>query len=262
MPYILPETNLFSIKKESREKNQATFIIEPLSPGYGVTVGNSLRRVLISSLSGAAISSVRIDGVPHEFSTLKGMKEDVVELLLNLKEIRFKLLSEGPVTLQLKVSGPVKVKAGDFKSNPEVEVINCDHYLCSLDKGGSLSLEVNVEKGRGYIPVERRKEEKLPLGTIAIDSIFTPLRKVHFEVENTRVGGITNFDKLTLDITTDGTISPEGALKTASQILLEHFGLVEGAIDIKPPKEKIIKKAVKKVKVKKTVKAKSKKAKK
>ncbi|MDO8686784.1 MAG: DNA-directed RNA polymerase subunit alpha, partial [Candidatus Berkelbacteria bacterium] len=226
MDYILPETNLIQIKTMEKLGDSGLFVIEPLSPGYGVTLGNSLRRVLLSSLSGAAITSVKIDGATHEFSTLPGLREDIVEVILNLKTLRFRLNSDEPVTLKMFVKGPKEVKASDFESNSSCEVVNKDAYIGTLAKNGKLNFEVVVEKGRGYLPVEKRREEKMSLGTIAVDSIFTPVKKIHYEVENTRVGGQTDFDKLTIDITTDGTMDPEIALKTAAGILVEHFDLI------------------------------------
>ena len=246
MDYILPETNLIQIKTMEKIGNNGIFVIEPLSPGYGLTLGNSLRRVLFSSLTGAAITSVKIDGTTHEFSTLPGVREDVIEIILNLKSLCFKFNSDEPVTLKLSVKGPKEVKVGDFEKNPACEIIDPNAYIASLDKTGKLNLEVVVEKGRGYVPVEHKAEEKMPLGTIAVDSVFTPVKKVHYEVENTRVGEMTNFDKLTLEISTDGSIDPEIALKTASKILTEHLTLIDQAFG-----EEIIKKEIKEPKVKK-----------
>lgn len=237
MDYILPETNLIQIKTMEKIGNNGIFVIEPLSPGYGLTLGNSLRRVLFSSLTGAAITSVKIDGTTHEFSTLPGVREDVIEVILNLKSLCFKFNSDEPVTLKLSVKGPKEVKAGDFEKNPACEIIDPNAYIASLDKTGKLSLEVVVEKGRGYVPVEHKAEEKMPLGTIAVDSVFTPVKKVHYEVENTRVGEMTNFDKLTLEISTDGSIDPEIALKTASKILVEHLTLIDQAFGEEPVKK-------------------------
>lgn len=236
MDYILPETNLIQIKTMEKIGNNGIFVIEPLSPGYGLTLGNSLRRVLFSSLTGAAITSVKIDGTTHEFSTLPGVREDVIEIILNLKSLCFKFNSDEPVTLKLSVKGPKEVKAGDFEKNPACEIIDPNAYIASLDKTGKLNLEVVVEKGRGYVPVEHKAEEKMPLGTIAVDSVFTPVKKVHYEVENTRVGEMTNFDKLTLEISTDGSIDPEIALKTASKILVEHLTLIDQAFGEEPVK--------------------------
>lgn len=250
MDYTLPETSLMKIKTLEKVLNQGLFEIEPLSPGYGVTIGNSLRRVLLSSLEGAAITSVKIDGVTHQFVAIPKVKEDVVEIILNLKMLRFEMNSQEPVVLKLQVKGPKTVIGQDFEPNPGCKVVNTDAQIATVAGGGSLKMEVTIERGRGYVPVERRKDEKLPIGTISVDSIFTPVKKVHYEIENTRVGGMTNFDKLTLEITTDGSIDPEVALQKAAKILLEHFSLVDQAcqpigeeIKEKPKKEKKPKKA-------------------
>lgn len=230
MAYLLPETELLQIKEIARDGFYASFEIEPLAPGYGVTLANSLRRVLLASLPGAAATSVRIDGVTHEFSTIPGMTEDVVELLLNLKSLRLRLMTDEPVMLILDKKGPGKVTAADFKKNPDVEIMNPELLIATLDKKGRLSLEITCEKGRGYVTTEMRRDEKLPLGTIALDSIFTPIKKVHYLIENTRVGRMTNFDKIVLDITTDGTIDPYDALNLASKILIDHFSILAGIV--------------------------------
>lgn len=265
--YLLPETELIQIKATTPNKASGTFVIEPLSPGYGVTLGNSLRRILLSSLEGAAVTSFRCEGISHEFSTLKGMREDIIEFILNLKSLRLELLSKEPTTLYLEKKGPGEIRASEFKKNPEVRIIDPNHYLATLEKGGSLRCQVTAERGRGYLSVEKRTDEKKPLGTILIDAVFTPIRKVHYEVVNTRVGGITNFDKLTLDITTDGTISAGDALNKATQILLEHLGLLKQASEGQqlkektPPKKittKTPKKAKKKIKAKRQTKTKTK----
>lgn len=227
MSFILSDLNLLEIKSSKTEdRNSALFEIEPLSPGYGVTVGNTLRRILLSSLEGTAIRSVKISGVSHEFSTLKGLKEDVVDLILNLKTTRFKLTGDGPVMLELSVKGPKKVTAADFKKNSQIEVVEPDHYIGTIEKGGKLELEVEIDRGRGYVPVEKRSDEKLPLGTIMVDSIYTPVKKVKFDVENARVGGMTDYNKLIIEITTDGTITPAEAIKTAAQIMSEHLQVI------------------------------------
>lgn len=263
MDYTLPETELVKIKTIEQVDNRGIFEIEPLSPGYGVTVGNSLRRILLSSLEGAAITSVKIEGATHQFATLPKVKEDIVEIILNLKTLRFKMNSAEPVILKLNVKGPKNITAADFEKNSDCSVVNTDTYIANVSKSGILKMEITVAHGRGYVPVERRKDEKLPIGTISIDSIFTPVKKVHYEVENTRVGGMTNFDKLTMEITTDGSIEPSVALGTAAKILVEHFSLIEQACEVeKAPIEKVkVTKKVEKVKSVKTVKktAKSKK---
>lgn len=229
MDYTLPETSLIKIKTIEQIDNCGVFEIEPLSPGFGVTLGNSIRRVLLSSLEGAAITSVKIEGMTHQFSTIPKIKEDVVEIILNLKMLRLMMSATDPVVLKLQAKGPKVVTAKDFEANPMCKAVNAETHLATLSKGANLKMEVTVAHGRGYVPVERRKDEKLPIGTIAVDSIFTPIKKVHFEVENTRVGGMTNFDKLTLEVTTDGSIEPAEALGRAAKILLEHFSLIEKA---------------------------------
>lgn len=214
------------IKCIKETDNQATFVVEPLYPGYGVTIGNSLRRTLLSSLEGAAITSVKIEGATHEFSTLPHIKEDLVEIVLNLKKVRLKMHSDEPIKLQLsaKKSGPVT--AGMFSKNPDVEIVNPDLILANLDNNkGKMDMEITVEKGRGYLPTEQRENEKNPIGTIAIDALFNPVTQVNFNVENTRVGGQTNLDKLTIDITTDGTVNAKDTLDYAANILVSHFSL-------------------------------------
>ena len=254
MDYILPETSLIQIKTLEKMDNNGIFVIEPLSPGYGLTLGNSIRRILLSSLEGAAITSVKIEGVTHEFSAIPGVSEDVVEVILNLKTLRFKLQGDEPVIMKLNVKGPKEVTSSDFEPNASCEVVNKDVFIASVGKSGKLGMEITVEKGRGYVPVERRREEKLPLGTIAVDSIFTPVRKVHYEIEHTRVGQMTNFDKLTLEIATDGSIEPEVALGKAAGILVQHLDLVQKAFET-PVKAEVADKPAKKTAKKADVKA-------
>lgn len=250
--YILPETELLKTKYLSTDKNAGTFAIEPLMPGYGMTAGNAIRRILLSSLSGAAITSVKIEGVTHEFSVIKGVKEDAVELILNLKNLKVKLLGEGPEIVKLSKKGPGLVKAADFSKNANVVFADPEHVLANLDKQAQLNLEITVEKGRGYLPTEKRLEEKLPLGTIAVDAIFTPIKRVQYEVENTRVGGKTDYDKLTINITTDGTIEAKAAMNTALQILLEHFSLIKEQLQEVLAKEETAAKKVANKKAKKS----------
>jgi DNA-directed RNA polymerase subunit alpha len=253
--YILPETDLIKLKEESSDKNSATFVIEPLLPGYGMTIGNAMRRVLLSSLNGSAVTSVHIDGATHEFTSIKGVKEDIVEIVLNLKNLDVKLFGDEPVIVKLTKKGPGRVTAGDFTKNSDVEFTDPNYIIANLDKQGSLSLEITVEKGRGYLPTEKRMDEKLPLGTIAVDSIFTPIRRVQYDVENTRVGGMTNFDKLILEISTDGTVSAREAFKNCIQILVDHFSLITSQISEETKIEKV-KTSKTKVSAKKTVKEK------
>lgn len=224
-----------------KSKNQAIFEIEGLYPGYGVTVGNSLRRVLLSSLEGVAVTEVKIKGAPHEFSTIPGVLEDMIMIILNLKNLRFKihegaksgdLLSdesmEGKVQkVELKVKGEKKVRGSDFKLFPQIELANPDLHLATItDKNTELSIEIKIEKGLGYEPKEQRHVKKSEIGVILLDAIFTPIRNVNFQVENMRVGERTDFDKLSLQIETDGTISPEEAFYKASEILIKHFTLI------------------------------------
>jgi len=241
MSFILPEIELVKIKSEKKDKFQTTFVFEPLAPGYGLTIGHALRRVLLSSLIGAAITNVKIEDASHEFSTLPGVKEDVIEIILNLKSLRLKLTGTDKVVLKLVKKGSGEVTAGDFEKNSEVEIIDPKHHIADLDKKGKLNIEATVEKGRGYISTEARTDEKNPLGTIAVDAIYTPIKKIHYEVENTRVGDRTDFDKLTLDITSDGTITPEEALKQATEIVTDYFSNIMtkyGAGDKKVPSAK------------------------
>lgn len=228
MSYILPDTSLLTIKQTADTGNQATFEIEPLSPGFGITVGNALRRILLSSIEGAAITSMRIDGATHEFTTLSGVTEDIVALTLNMKQARVRLNTGDTASLVLQKKGPGPVTMGDFKTNAAVDVMNPEHVIAHLDKTGSLSMEIEVRKGRGYAPVEARRDEKLPLGTIAMDAIYSPIVRVTYDVENTRVGNVTNYNKVIMTITTDGSITPQDAMQTASKISVEHFSILAG----------------------------------
>jgi DNA-directed RNA polymerase subunit alpha len=216
-----------SLKKVSDQGNRAVFDIEPLYPGYGMTVGNTLRRVLLSSLPGAAITNVMIEGVTHEFTTLPYVKEDMVDIVLNLKRIRVKMHGDEPVNLKISVSGAKKVTAKDIETPGDVEIINTDQPIATLtDKAAKLEMTLTVEAGRGYVPVEQREKPKNPIGMIAIDAAYSPLRNVNFTTANVRVGQMTNYDKLTIDITTDGSIDPESALRAAAQIMVDHFKFV------------------------------------
>jgi DNA-directed RNA polymerase subunit alpha len=229
-----------------KEKNKATFEIEALYPGYGVTIGNSLRRVLLSSLEGAAITKMKIKGVPHEFSTIPGVLEDVITIMLNLKQLRFKIFSNEPQKAFLKVKGEKEIRGKDFELPAQLELVNKDHYIATLsDKKAELEMEITVEKGIGYLPREERKKEK-EAGVILLDAIFTPIERVAFRVENMRVGERTDFDRLFLEIETDGTILPEEALSQACEILANHFSLIGQTF-----KKEEIKKEVQKEKTKK-----------
>ncbi len=239
------------VKILSASQTYAEVLMEGLYPGYGITIGNALRRVLLSSLPGAAITSFRISGVPHEFTTIDGVLEDVVEISLNLKRIRLKVFSDEPVELILKAKGEGKVRAGDIENNPMVEIVNPDSHIATItDKNVSLEMVLRAERGIGYLPVELRKKEKLPIGEIALDAIFTPITKVNFQVENMRVGDRTDYNRLRLSVETDGTLDPIEAIKEASSILIEHFTvfgtiLVEGDIKEQRKSEKSAKKSSK-----------------
>lgn len=232
-----------SLKVSSKEKNKAIFEIQPLYPGYGVTIGNSYRRVLLSSLQGAAITEVRIKDVEHEFSTLPGVLEDVIIILLNLKKVRFKTFSSDPQIVTLEAKGEQEVKAKDFKLNPQLEIVNPDAHIATLtNKKAEFRLEAKIERGIGYLPTEEQEERKLEIGTIPLDAIFTPVKKVAFRVENIRVGKRTDFDKLILELETDGTISPAEAFSQATEILLNHFSLFSKWSKKEEPKEERLKK--------------------
>lgn len=203
-------------------ENQGTFEVEPLEPGYGVTLGNALRRVLLSSLSGAAVTSIKIDDVYHEFATIPGVREDTTELILNIKKLRLKSFSDQPVQLRLQAKGPGIVTAADLVAPSDVEVVNPELHLASLDTTDArLDMELVVDRGKGYLPSDGR--EAPSIGVIPIDAIFTPVRRVNYNVEHVRVGSRTDLDKLVLDIVTDGSISPSDALSEAAQILVDRF---------------------------------------
>jgi DNA-directed RNA polymerase subunit alpha len=222
--------DLIRPKRLEAEKETVTpfygkFAAEPFERGFGITIGNSLRRILLSSLQGAAITSVKIDGVLHEFSTVPGVKEDATEILLNLKEVRLKLHTEGPKVIRVKAEGPKAVKAGDIITGEAVEILNPDHHLATLSREAKLSMEMMVKTGRGYVPAERNKEEGQPIGTIPLDAIFSPIKKVNYTVTNARVGQITDYDKLTLEVWTDGSINPEEAVAQAAKVLKEQLSI-------------------------------------
>ncbi len=208
---------------------QATFIIEPLHRGYGITIGNSLRRVLLSSLEGAAITGFKASGVSHEFSTLPGVIEDIVQITLNLKQVRFKMFSDEPQMLVLSKRGKGVVTAKDIETNSEIEVITPDAHIATLDNAkSSINFTLRVEKGRGYMPVEEQKKSSEDVGMIAIDALYSPVQRVRYHVENTRVGQVTDLDKLLIEVTTDGSVSPSDAIKEAATIMVQHFAVITG----------------------------------
>ena len=203
------------------------FVVEPLERGFGNTLGNSLRRVLLSSLEGCAVTSVKIDGVLHEFSTIPGVKEDVTEIVLNMKSVVAKLYETSPKVVEISAEGPCVVTAGDIKCDSEVEILNPEQHIATLGEGAKLNMEITVDKGRGYVPGERNKQlsGNNVIGVLPIDSIYTPVLKVNYTVDNTRVGQITDFDKLTLDVWTNGVINAEEAVSLAAKVLTEHLNL-------------------------------------
>jgi DNA-directed RNA polymerase subunit alpha len=213
------------VRKLETSANYGKFDIEPLDPGFGTTLGNTLRRVLLSSLWGAAVTSIQIDGVAHEFTAIPHVKEDVTEVILNLKKLRLKAFTEDPITLTLDVKGPAEVHASHIQASSDVEVVNPDLYICTLAAKGHLRMELNVERGKGYVPAERNKREGQPIGVIPIDSIFSPVEKANFVVEKTRVGQSTDYDRLIIEVWTDGTMSPEEAVSHSAELFTQHLNL-------------------------------------
>ena len=219
-----PKIDTASLSADGR---YGKFVVEPLERGFGTTLGNSLRRVLLSSLPGVAVPSIKIDGVVHEFSTIEGVKEDVTEIVLNVKGITAKLYSDTPKTVRIEASGEGEVTAGSIQQDAEIEVLNPDWHIATLADGAKLIMELVFDKGRGYVPAERNKQaaEQASLNALPVDSIYTPVLKVNYTVENTRVGQITDYDKLTLEVWTDGTISAKEAVSLAARIMTEHLNL-------------------------------------
>lgn len=238
-----------SIKTVSEEGNKGIFVVEGLYTGYGLTLGNALRRTLLSSLPGAAVTYIKIKGVPHEFSTMAGVKEDLIQIMLNFKILRFQMTSDEPQVLVLKSKGEKKLTGGDIELNSLVEILNPEVELVTItEKGTEFDCEITVERGLGFSPVEARKTEKLPVGVIALDAFFSPVVNVNYNVENMRVGDRTDYNRLTLEIETDGAISPSSALHKSTNILKDHFEKVASlevseVVEIeKPAKKKTSKK--------------------
>ncbi|MCA1024327.1 DNA-directed RNA polymerase subunit alpha [Halobacillus litoralis] len=215
----------------SDESTFGKFVVEPLERGYGTTLGNSLRRILLSSLPGSAVTSVQIDGVLHEFSTIEGVVEDVTTVILNLKKLALKVYSDEEKTLEIDVQGEGKVTAADITHDSDVEVLNPDLHIATLDSNSSFRARITAERGRGYRPAEGNNHEDLPIGVIPVDSIFTPVSRVTYQVENTRIGQTSNYDKLTLDVWTDGSIRPEEAISLGAKIYMEHLNIFVGLTD-------------------------------
>jgi len=234
-----------SYKFIKEDPTESVFVIEPCYPGYGVTMGNALRRVLLSSLPGAAVTSIKIKGVDHEFSTIPNVKEDVVDIILNIKKLAVRSHSAEPIKITLKAKGDKEVTAADIQKQQDIEIANPDLHIATLDgKNAELEIEMVVKQGRGYVPVETREEEKLEIGMIAIDSIYTPVKNVNFSVTSVRVGKITNYEKLTMTITTNGTITGREALDQSAEILMSHFQLLKGDSMNNDQKEEVIEKKV------------------
>jgi DNA-directed RNA polymerase subunit alpha len=224
------------IECDASSRNYGRFTIGPLESGYGITLGNALRRVLLSSLPGAAVTSIRISGVHHEFSVIPHVKEDTTALILNLKQLRLKLQGDESVRLRVEVKGEGEITAGDIVCPSQVEIVNPDLHLLTGDSGeAELDMELVVERGKGYSPAEERG--KLPIGEIPVDAVFSPIRKANFVVERARVGQMTNFDRLIMEIWTDGTIEPEEALSSAAQVLVDHLSLLVGVGEMPPEEE-------------------------
>ena len=221
-----------NITKIDENKDYGKFVIEPLERGYGTTLGNSLRRVLLASLPGAAVTSIDIDGVLHEFDTIPGVREDVMQIILNIKGIAVKSYVKDEKTIELDVEGPAEVTAGDILTDSDIEIVNPDHYLFTIGEGSSFKATLTVNSGRGYVPADQNKKYDAPVGTLAVDSIYTPVTKVNYQVEPARVGSNDGFDKLTLEILTNGTIIPEDALGLSARILTEHLNLFTNLTEI------------------------------
>ena len=219
------------------------YVVEPLERGYGTTLGNPLRSIMLSSLPGTAATSIKIAGVQHEFTTIPGVKEDVTEIVLNIKQLITKLYSEGVKTVFIEAVGPCEVTAGDIKSDGEVEVLNPDLHIATLGSGATLNMEITLSHGRGYVPADRNKPQQSIIGVIPVDSIYTPVYKVNYTVENTRVGNMTDFDKLTIEVWTDSTISARDAVSLGAKILCDHFTLFTDLSDTLSMKSTVVEKA-------------------
>lgn len=217
-----PKVDIIELSEDFR---YGKFVVEPLERGYGITIGNALRRILLSSLPGVAVKSVKIDGVLHEFSTIPGVKEDVTEIILTLKELSATIDGEEDRTLKIEAQGPCTVTGADIICPPDVEIVSKDLKIATLDEGSKLNMDIHVGKGRGYVPAEENKSENMPIGVLPVDSIYTPVEKVNYHVENTRVGQKSDYDKLTLEVWTNGSINPQEGISLAAKVLVEHLKL-------------------------------------
>ena len=224
----LKKPTQLEVKSGSNRASRATFVAEPLERGFGLTLGNALRRVMLSSLQGAAVTSIRIDNVLHEFSSLAGVREDITDIVLNVKQIALKMEGEGPKRLQLNATGPAEVKAGDIATSGDIRIMNKGLVLCHLDEGATLNMELTVDTGKGYAPAVSNRPADAPIGLIPVDSLYSPVRQVSYKVDNTRVGQELDFDKLNLTVETDGTITPEQAVGYGARILQDQLALFGG----------------------------------
>ena len=221
----LKKPNALEVKPGNDPKRRATFVAEPLERGFGLTLGNALRRVLLSSLQGAAITSIKIENVLHEFSSLAGVREDVTDIVLNVKQIALRMQGEGPKRLQLSATGPAEVTAGDIAVTGDIEVLNKDLVICHLDEGATFNMELTADSGKGYVPAVSNRPVDAPIGLIPVDSLYSPVRQVSYKVDNARIGQELDFDKLNLTIETDGTVTPEDAVAYAARILQDQLAL-------------------------------------
>src|SRR6185295_8211831 len=232
----LIKPNKLDVKLGSDRRRIATMVAEPLERGFGLTLGNALRRVLLSSLQGAAVTSVQIDGVLHEFSSIAGVREDVTDIVLNIKEVALIMHAEGPKRVVLRKEGPGVVKAGDIQETADIQVLNPNHVICTLDEGAEIRMEFTVNVGKGYVAAERNRPEDAPIGLIPVDSLYSPVKRVSYRVENTREGQILDYDKLTMTLETNGAVTPENAVAYAARILQDQLQVF---INFEEPKERV-----------------------
>ena len=236
----LIKPNKLEVKHGADSHRTATVVAEPLERGFGLTLGNALRRVLLSSLQGAAVTSVQIDGVLHEFSSIAGVREDVTDIILNIKEIAIKMEGEGPKRMTLRKSGPGAVTAGDIQTVGDIEILNPDLMICTLDDGADIRMELTVDTGKGYVAADRNRPEDAPIGLVPVDSLYSPVKKVSYRVENTREGQVLDYDKLTLSLETDGSLTPDDAIAYAARILQDQLSIF---VNFEEPKKEVVEEA-------------------
>ena len=236
----LIKPNKLEVKHGADARRVATVVAEPLERGFGLTLGNALRRVLLSSLQGAAVTNVQIDGVLHEFSSIAGVREDVTDIILNIKEIAIKMEGEGPKRMTLRKSGPGAVTAGDIQTVGDIEILNPDLMICTLDDGADIRMELTVDTGKGYVAADRNRPEDAPIGLVPVDSLYSPVKKVSYRVENTREGQVLDYDKLTLSLETDGSLTPDDAIAYAARILQDQLSIF---VNFEEPKKEVVEEA-------------------